>query len=58
MSIYCFLGGTLTINSSNPFDPPLINPNFLTSHIDIEFAKEGIRLARQLFLRVPGVELF
>ncbi|KAE9395911.1 aryl-alcohol oxidase-like protein [Gymnopus androsaceus JB14] len=33
--------GAVTINSSNPLDPPLINPNFL----DTEFDKSAIRSA-------------
>lgn len=42
-------GGTVTLNSTNPFDPPVIDPRFLTAPIDIFFAREGVRSARRFF---------
>ncbi|KAE9395797.1 aryl-alcohol oxidase-like protein [Gymnopus androsaceus JB14] len=44
--------GTVTINSTNPLDPPLINPNFL----DTEFDKNAMRsavLAARKFATAP-----
>ncbi|RDB16510.1 Pyranose dehydrogenase [Hypsizygus marmoreus] len=38
--------GSITINSSDPFAPPLINPNFLSSEPDISIMREAIRSAR------------
>lgn len=40
-------GGTLTINSTNPFDSPLIDPGFFTAPIDMLFAREGFRRIRE-----------
>lgn len=42
----------MTLNSNNPFDPPLINPNFLSSDFDIFVMREAIRSARR-FLTAP-----
>ncbi|KAF8159226.1 aryl-alcohol oxidase-like protein [Crassisporium funariophilum] len=44
--------GSVTINSTNPFDPPLINPNFLTTDFDIFAMREAIRSARR-FIAAP-----
>ncbi|KAF9460997.1 aryl-alcohol oxidase [Collybia nuda] len=45
--------GSITINSTNPFAPPLINPNFLSSEPDIAIMREGIRSARR-FAAAPA----
>ncbi|KAJ7693362.1 alcohol oxidase, partial [Mycena rosella] len=45
--------GSLTLNSSNPFDPPLINPNLLGAELDILIMREAIRSA-QRFLEAPS----
>lgn len=42
-------GGRLTITSSDPFDPPLIDPGILTAPIDMIFAREAIRSSRRFF---------
>lgn len=42
-----FPGGTLIINSTNPFDSPLIDPGFLTAPTDMFFAREGFRRVRE-----------
>ncbi|KIJ48784.1 GMC oxidoreductase [Sphaerobolus stellatus SS14] len=39
--------GSISINSTNPFAPPLINPQYLTTDFDIFTVREGIRAARR-----------
>ena len=43
------LGGTITLKSSNPLDPPIIDPMFLTSGFDAFALKEIIKTAKQFF---------
>jgi len=45
--------GQLTWNSSNPFDPPNINPNILSSPFDMFVMREAIRSARR-FVAAPA----
>lgn len=40
-------GGSITINSSDPFSTPLINPNLLSEPVDLAFLREGIRSSRR-----------
>ncbi|HEX6007074.1 MAG TPA: choline dehydrogenase [Burkholderiales bacterium] len=40
--------GTVAINSRDPFEPPAMRPNYLTSEIDCRCAVEGIKFARRL----------
>lgn len=40
--------GTLRLRSSNPEDPPLINPNYLAEDIDVKILAEGYQFARRL----------
>ncbi|KAJ7436219.1 alcohol oxidase [Mycena latifolia] len=35
--------GSITLNSSNPFDPPLISPNLLASQFDLLTLREAVR---------------
>ncbi|GLB38730.1 putative aryl-alcohol oxidase [Lyophyllum shimeji] len=44
--------GTVLINSTNPFDPPVINPNLLDSDFDLFVMREAIRSARR-FAQAP-----
>ncbi|KAJ7488896.1 pyranose dehydrogenase [Mycena latifolia] len=44
--------GSVTLNSSDPFAPPLIDTGLLTSEFDILALKEGIKLA-QRFVSAP-----
>ncbi|KAJ6521946.1 alcohol oxidase [Mycena vulgaris] len=44
--------GSLTLNSSNPFDPPIINPNLLGSTLDILVLREAVRSV-QRFVQAP-----
>jgi choline dehydrogenase-like flavoprotein len=46
-------GGSVTLNSSNPFDPPLINPNLLESELDLLIFREGVKSA-QRFVEGPA----
>ena len=41
--------GNLTIRSADTSDPPLINPNFLSSPVDVELAVAGYKRARQFW---------
>ncbi|KAF9002546.1 pyranose dehydrogenase [Cyathus striatus] len=43
------LGGSVSLNSKNPFDAPLIDPAYLTADIDVLIAKESIFSAKRLF---------
>lgn len=43
-----FSHGQISINSSNPLDYPVINPNYLNHPADVEILREGVKLARQL----------
>lgn len=43
------LGGSVTINSSNPFDPPRIDPNLLASEFDIFTYRESVRASQRFF---------
>ncbi|PPR04284.1 hypothetical protein CVT26_004071 [Gymnopilus dilepis] len=42
-------GGTITLKSNNPLDPPLIDPKFLTSEFDIFALKESVKTAVRFF---------
>jgi choline dehydrogenase len=42
-------GGTLTINSSDPFAPPLIDPAFFTAPVDVAAARDAIRNVRTFY---------
>ncbi|KAJ7468292.1 alcohol oxidase [Mycena galericulata] len=44
--------GSITLNSSNPLDPPLINPGCLTSEFDLFAVRKGIERA-QRFVTAP-----
>ncbi|KAJ7243026.1 hypothetical protein C8J57DRAFT_1525921 [Mycena rebaudengoi] len=44
--------GSITINSTNPLDPPLIDLGLLASDFDILAAREGIKIA-QRFAQAP-----
>ena len=48
-----FSGGSILINSTDPFDPPLINPNLLQSPLDRLIAREGMKSV-QRFLAAPA----
>ncbi|KAJ7768526.1 aryl-alcohol oxidase-like protein [Mycena metata] len=45
--------GTVTINTTDPFAPPLIDPGLLTEEFDVVALREGIKLARQ-FVTAPA----
>ncbi|KAG6896159.1 hypothetical protein C0992_009908 [Termitomyces sp. T32_za158] len=45
--------GTIYLNSSDPFDPPRIDPRYLTSEFDIFVLREAIQSARR-FLAAPA----
>ena len=43
-----FSHGQISINSSNPLDYPVINPNYLNHPADVQILREGVKLARRL----------
>jgi choline dehydrogenase-like flavoprotein len=47
--------GAITINSSNPLDYPVINPNFLSTEFDRTVMREAIRSV-QTYLQAPAFE--
>ncbi|KAJ7733598.1 aryl-alcohol oxidase precursor [Mycena olivaceomarginata] len=44
--------GSITLNSTDPFDPPVINPNLLGSELDLLIMREAVRSA-QRFVAAP-----
>ncbi|KAJ7323862.1 alcohol oxidase [Mycena albidolilacea] len=44
--------GSITLNSSNPLDPPLINPRYLTSDFDLFVLRDALKRA-QRFVTAP-----
>jgi len=47
------IGGAITLNSSNPLDPPLINYNLLSSEFDLFTEREAIRSANKFLTASP-----
>jgi choline dehydrogenase-like flavoprotein len=47
--------GTITINSSNPLDYPIIDPNYLATEFDKTIMREAIRSA-QTYLKASAFE--
>ncbi|KAF9074592.1 hypothetical protein BDP27DRAFT_1213900, partial [Rhodocollybia butyracea] len=45
--------GSLTINSTNPFEPPLINPGYYTSAFDIAAMRQSLQIMFQ-YLSAPA----
>jgi choline dehydrogenase-like flavoprotein len=46
-------GGSVSIDSSDPFDPPLIDPNFFTTNFDIFALREAVKSTRR-FVTAPA----
>ncbi|KAL8846300.1 MAG: hypothetical protein Q9221_008598, partial [Calogaya cf. arnoldii] len=49
--------GTVSISSSNPFDPPVIDPKYLSNPIDAEIAIISIRRQRDFWAQMKGVTI-
>ncbi|KAG6867838.1 hypothetical protein C0993_010411 [Termitomyces sp. T159_Od127] len=45
--------GTISLHSSDPFDPPIIDPRYLTSEFDIFALREAVKSSRR-FLAAPA----
>ncbi|KAF5362811.1 hypothetical protein D9757_013669 [Collybiopsis confluens] len=45
--------GSITINSTNPFTPPLIDPGYLTAEFDVAAMKEALKIT-YTFLNASG----
>ncbi len=41
--------GSISIRSADPFDPPIIQPNYLEAEEDRRALREGVKLAREIF---------
>lgn len=46
-------GGSLKLNSSDPFDFPLIDPKYLTEQVDMNVAIESVSLAFSFISQSP-----
>ena len=42
-------GGSIKLASNNPFDAPLIDPNYFSHPFDIEALAEGVRIAQRWY---------
>ncbi|MBR8834365.1 MAG: hypothetical protein DSM106950_10110 [Stigonema ocellatum SAG 48.90 = DSM 106950] len=40
--------GSITLRSSNPLEPPVIDPNYLSNEADLPVLVSGVKLARKL----------
>jgi choline dehydrogenase len=40
--------GSVSLRSTNPADPPVLNPNYLKDPADLEVLKESVRLSRKI----------
>ncbi|KAL8652680.1 MAG: hypothetical protein Q9226_004164 [Calogaya cf. arnoldii] len=49
--------GNITISSSNPTDPPVLNPNWLTDLTDIEVAILAFKRAREIWGYMKGTTI-
>ena len=47
------LGGTIKLRSANPFDKPLIDPNYLTTEFDIVTLRESVKASKR-FVAAPA----
>ncbi|XP_006461686.1 hypothetical protein AGABI2DRAFT_185801 [Agaricus bisporus var. bisporus H97] len=47
--------GTISLRSNNPFDAPLIDPNYLSNDFDVALMREGIKIAREV-LTLPAFD--
>lgn len=48
--------GSVTLRSNNPFDPPLIDPNFIGNDFDVALLREGVKLARRMVTLSPAFD--
>jgi choline dehydrogenase len=49
--------GQMELRSANPFDPPLLDPNYLADEADMEVLVEGIKLGRQI-IQSPAFDAY
>lgn len=49
--------GTIHIKSRNPFEPPMMKPNYLSDEFDIKTAIEAVKYARKLAQTAPMKDL-
>ncbi|KAF8975444.1 hypothetical protein BDQ17DRAFT_1385501 [Cyathus striatus] len=53
-----FSMGRVYINSSNPFDEPVIDPGYLSHPVDVIIMRQGMKLIRRLGEAFQDLELF
>ncbi len=53
MPLRMFAGGNVTLNSTDPFDAPIINPNLLGTDVDVAVMREAVKAARS-FVAAPA----
>ncbi|MDY0007815.1 MAG: GMC family oxidoreductase N-terminal domain-containing protein [Spongiibacteraceae bacterium] len=41
--------GRVTLRSDNPLAPPVLDPNYLSSPVDVDMARSALRMAREVF---------
>ena len=44
---YLWTGGEVKLRSADPFDPPIVNPNFLSTDFDIKTIVAAVKLAKR-----------
>ena len=49
--------GTVRLRSSDPADPPVVDPNFLAEPQDLATSAEGVRISREIF-RQPSLQKY
>lgn len=52
-----FSRGTVTISSSNPADPPVIDPNYLSHSADVELAVAAVRRQRDFWAEMKDLTI-
>ena len=52
-----FAGGTIKLNTTNPFDFPLIDPAYLSNELDMQILLASMDIATQ-FITAPSVSNF
>ncbi|SMQ50867.1 unnamed protein product [Zymoseptoria tritici ST99CH_1A5] len=61
VSVCCFLGGQqsrgyTTINSTDPFEPPFVDPKYLDDKRDLIMMSEGVRFANEVTIEGAGTK--
>ncbi|KAJ6590599.1 alcohol oxidase [Mycena vulgaris] len=49
--------GTITLSSNNPFDPPVIDPNYLSSRNDVQILLRGMHMLNRVAQTAPLADI-